>query len=264
MPVQYQYFWKLYRWKNVGFILFIVARYFALANAIVLILPERLSQAVALCNLAALLRFLTTVAAEAIITVRTWAILGGRRSWSLMLSAVFVCALVPCTVVMVVDVRTTKALPDIVLFERRCPILVSNAGRKFAIVYGIIMSFEFFTLILSVGTILRWRKKYMESFNSNSLLTALYYDGIFYFICMLLLGIMNIALVLQTTYPQLRIAGGSLHATLHSMLSTRIITNLRSKAEDVTSKSVSLRGLSDMVFEEFELDDIDEQRDLSR
>jgi len=199
-------------------ILFILARYPALAGAIVYLFPltDTLNE-VTTC-----LSVVTILSSELILAMRTWAIWGRSRAILVFLIVLLIACAVPAIVVVVQDMVTAVVVPTVTLSGvPRCQILVDTIQYAWLVPYIVIMVFEAVVLGLTLYKILRIHQGVPKPWRST-LLDVLWIDGVMYFIFMLLLGILNVGLVLNVSDPRLRAGGSQLQTVFHSALSTRV------------------------------------------
>ncbi|KAI0297964.1 hypothetical protein BC826DRAFT_1103290 [Russula brevipes] len=217
-------------------ILFILARYPALAGAIVYLFPltDTLNE-VTTC-----LSVVTILSSELILAMRAWAIWGRSRAILVFLIVLLIACAVPAIVVVVQDMVTAVVVPTVTLSGvPRCQILVDTIQDAWLVPYIVIMVFEAVVLGLTLYKILRIHQGVPKPWRST-LLDVLWIDGVMYFIFMLLLGILNVGLVLNVSVslfsiimenspaneyskdPRLRAGGSQLQTVFHSALSTRV------------------------------------------
>ncbi|KAH9966178.1 hypothetical protein BGW80DRAFT_1563010 [Lactifluus volemus] len=205
-------------------ILFVFARYAALANAILSFLPPGVMKD----KTKEFLRGVTMLAAELVIMMRTWAMWGRSRRMLISLIVFLLVCTIPGVVLEVVDLSTTSAqFPSGIPIEgmKPCEIFIGAVGRIWVVEYLFIMLFEAGMLVLTVYKAVPFRNSTSRHLRSK-LLDVLWIDGAIYFVFIILIGFLNIGLVLQTSDPQIRSGGSELQAVLHSVLSTRIVLHI--------------------------------------
>ncbi|KAH9966177.1 hypothetical protein BGW80DRAFT_1462445 [Lactifluus volemus] len=226
-------------WTHV---LFVFARYPALASAILSLLPPGIVQSQVkdglrgVVMMAAEREYLSHHAVDTrplsqpvIVMMRTWAIWGRSRRMLISLVAFFLACAIPGLVIVTVDISTSVP-PSGIQIEGMGPCETPSGvvGRIWVLTYLFIMLFEAGMLVLTVYKTIPFRNSTSRQMRSK-LLDMLWIDGVIYFVFMILIGFFNIGLHLQVSDPQLhklRSAGGELQAVLHSVLSTRIVLHI--------------------------------------
>ncbi|KAH8986601.1 hypothetical protein EDB92DRAFT_2091111 [Lactarius akahatsu] len=222
-------------------VLFALARYPALACAVVDLLPPT----VELDKVTTCLRLVTVLCSELILATRTWAIWERSRRMLVFLAVLATACAATAIVIIERDIVTTVVAPSAaptIQGVRQCQVLTSAVKHAWIVPYLVVMVFEAVVLALTVYKILGYYREIPKQFRSK-LFDVLWVDGVMYFVFMLLLGILNVGLVLQVQVPQLRAGGTQLQTVLHSVLSTRIVLHLVavSKQDLVDSRSTLAR-----------------------
>jgi len=215
---EFDFLWRPGRRITYTRVLFILARYPALAGAIVYLFPltDTLNE-VTTC-----LSVVTILSSELILAMRTWAIWGRSRAILVFLIVLLIACAVPAIVVVVQDMVTAVVVPTVILSGvPHCQILVDTVQDAWLVPYIVIMVFEAVVLGLTLYKVLRIHQGIPKQWRST-LLDILWIDGVMYFIFMLLLGILNVGLVLNVSDPRLRAGGSQLQTVFHSALSTRV------------------------------------------
>ncbi|KAH9966168.1 hypothetical protein BGW80DRAFT_1462437 [Lactifluus volemus] len=228
-------------------VLFVFARYAALANVVLGFLPPGIAKD----KVKEILRGGIMLTAEreyilhhgadtrplmqpVIIMMRTWAMWERSRGMLIFLivflwSEVFA---IPGLVLGVVDLSTSAQIPASIPIKgmKPCEILTGAVGHIWVVEYVLVMLFEAGMLVLTVYKALPLRDSTSRHMRSK-LLDMLWIDGAIYFVFMILIGFLNIGLVLQSSDPQIRSGGSELQAVLHSVLSTRIVLHISTVRE---------------------------------
>ncbi|KAH9001908.1 hypothetical protein EDB86DRAFT_3130148, partial [Lactarius hatsudake] len=222
-------------------VLFALARYPALACAVVDLLPPT----VKLDKVTTCLRLVAVLCSELILATRTWAIWERSRRMLVFLAVLATACAATAIVIIERDIVTTVVAPSAaptIQGVQQCQVLTSAVKHAWIVPYLVVMVFEAVVLALTVYKILGYHRGIPKQLRSK-LFDVLWVDGVMYFVFMLLLGILNIGLVLQVQVPQLRAGGTQLQTVLHSVLSTRIVLHLVavSKQDLVDSRSTLAR-----------------------
>ncbi|KAJ3729150.1 hypothetical protein DFJ43DRAFT_483976 [Lentinula guzmanii] len=234
-----KYVWRPGR-ITITSITFIIARYAAMASAIIALLPN--ASVPAIDSTATVFRLVAIIASELILAVRTWAIWGRSRKILITLISFSLAAAIPAATIVAESVVSNHVVPLVnEEFKGICSLTISNISEGFIGPYVVAMLYEFVTLTLSLIRIIRWRKTIPEHVRAP-ILDTLWRDGVLYYSFMLVLGFVNIGLVLQQGVPQVRTGGAELQAVLHSILSTRIVLHLASSndSRDITAPGCSV------------------------
>ncbi|KAN0118131.1 hypothetical protein V8E52_005392 [Russula decolorans] len=216
--------WLWRRGKSIyARVLFILARYPALANAIITLIPERIT----LRNISIYLSVVTIICSELVLAMRTWAVWQGSR-WILafLIISAIVCA-APAIAIIQRDMFTTVVVPIATTSTtgsmQQCRVSLSAVTRAWVVPYIGIMMFEVVVLVLTLYKVLQCYRLQVIPTPKSKLLEALWIDGIMYFVFMLLLGMLNVVLALHVSDSQVRIGFTQLQTMIHSILSTRIV-----------------------------------------
>jgi len=231
----------LWRWDRSAYVrtLFFLARYPALAFTIVNLLPPTVTRT----NVATCLSVITVISSELILVTRTWVIWGKSRPilWFLVIFS-FASAVLGIVIVGF-DIATTKAfdlVPSVALSGiQPCRVMASAVKHGWVVPYADIIVYEAVVLAL---TLYRLLKCYTGPKTQRSqLLDVLWIDGVMYFVLMFVLGILNVALVLQVSDPQLRRGGTQLQTVFHSILSTRNVLHITTALkQDIVNSQYTL------------------------
>ncbi|KAH8115706.1 hypothetical protein DFH11DRAFT_1300694 [Phellopilus nigrolimitatus] len=221
-------------WKsklNTGNLLFFVARYPAFIDtSFMLVYLFHSNLSTNLCN-----KFFTAsmymfgfgvFTAGVIMSVRTYALWGRSRY---ILSTLVSLMLLSFVIFIIVYIRTSSGstiqrsiVPNII----PCVVIVSTNVNGSFLTFTMFMSLEWVIVFLTL-----WKgvKQWRENIQPGPLLTIFYRDGIMYFLCLFGLSTANFVILLRGS------ASGDYHDLLlmmqrvfHSMLSSRMILNLRS------------------------------------
>lgn len=250
----------LYTWRthlSIGTSFYFLTRYSAFIAAILVLLPTNVVTA----NILSCLRFIAILSAELIFALRAWAIWERGRTVLAIVICVTIAGVVPAVVIIVKDLSSSAADPNVPPGFPQCSTLVSAVGRLWIVPYIVIILYEFVVLTLTLIKLAQLRSR-IAPHSRSSVLTTLRLDGIFYFIFMMALGALNIALVVQVSSPQLRQGGTQIQTVFHSMLSTRIVFHVMT----TTSKDISRAGssLQPVLSTQIALDDLPRHRNPER
>jgi len=217
---------RLMWWKSISFmsIFFFVARYGGLVTVVISCLPVGPG-------------------------ARVWAIWERDGKLLFFMTALFIGLLIPIIIIIIKDVSTdvwSATVAPKFASQIVCQIVVSTVSQGWIMPYAAIVAYESSGLlvrslhlaylighqvILSLTTwrIARWRSD-IPAGSRLPLINVLWRDGIIYFVFMLICGIINIALVIQLSTPQLRAGGTQLQTVFHSLLSTRTVLHVADMA----------------------------------
>ncbi|KAJ3754094.1 hypothetical protein EV360DRAFT_87165 [Lentinula raphanica] len=253
-----KYVWRPRR-ITLSSVTFIIARYAAMASAIITLLPVR-AITVAVTNTqtdmclfknaavpsidsaATVCRLIAIIASELILAVRTWAIWGRSRKVLITLISFSLAGIISTATIVAMSIVSNHVVPLVSeQFQSICSLTISNISHGFIIPYVVAMLYEFVTLTLSLIRIITWRKTIPAHIRAP-IINTLWRDGVVYYSFMLVLGFVNIGLVLQQGVPQVRTGGAELQAVFHSILSTRIVLHLAgsSDSRDITAPGCSV------------------------
>jgi len=136
---------------------FMLARYGAMASAIISILPN--ANAHVAISTTLVLRLISIIASEFIVALRTWAIWGKNRKILLILAVVTVAELVPGAFVVIQSITSNHIVALVTpAFVDICSTTTSNVTQSYVVPYILTILYEFVTLTLSLIRILNWRK----------------------------------------------------------------------------------------------------------
>ncbi|KAF9070046.1 hypothetical protein BDP27DRAFT_654958 [Rhodocollybia butyracea] len=239
-----RYIWR--RPMSISSSAFIIARYGAMAGIILTIVPNLCwpvenSLQNSLQTAAGILRFLSVVASEFIVAVRTWAIWNRSRRILIALTIFSLATMIPTAVIVGERISLTRVVPlAIPEFEQICSLAIGDITARFIVPYIMVIFYECVNLTFTLIQIVRWRRTIPENVRAP-IIDYLWRDGIIHFLLMLVLGLMNTGIVLQQV-PQVRSGGSQLQAVFQSILSTRIVLHLaRSRdSRDITAPGCSV------------------------
>ncbi|KAJ7784002.1 hypothetical protein DFH07DRAFT_789842 [Mycena maculata] len=206
--------------RSASTFLFFVARYAGLASAIVTLVQTPTTYML-LAHLSAALRIVIIVAAEAILTLRTWAIWEKKKRILFILGVAGLAALGGNLSVVfrgLNDTGVENAGPDCTA------ILNSQPASAVMIPYVVVIAYEILTMLLSATRILRWRNQIAPSART-ALLDTLWRDGLLHFSWMIVLGIVNVLIIFHGS-SAVHTGGSQLQTSIHSVIASRIILHL--------------------------------------
>ncbi|KAJ3820528.1 hypothetical protein EV361DRAFT_941370 [Lentinula raphanica] len=234
-----KYVWRPRR-ITLSSVTFIIARYAAMASAIITLLPN--AAVPSIDSAATVCRLIAIIASELILAVRTWAIWGRSRKVLITLISFSLAGIISTATIVAMSIVSNHVVPLVSeQFQNICSLTISNISHGFIIPYVVAMLYEFVTLTLSLIRIITWRKTIPAHIRAP-IINTLWRDGVVYYSFMLVLGFVNIGLVLQQGVPQVRTGGAELQAVFHSILSTRIVLHLAgsSDSRDITAPGCSV------------------------
>ncbi|KAJ3727665.1 hypothetical protein C8R42DRAFT_656165 [Lentinula raphanica] len=234
-----KYVWRPRR-ITLSSVTFIIARYAAMASAIITLLPN--AAVPSIDSAATVCRLIAIIASELILAVRTWAIWGRSRKVLVTLISFSLAGIISTATIVAMSIVSNHVVPLVSeQFQNICSLTISNISHGFIIPYVVAMLYEFVTLTLSLIRIITWRKTIPAHIRAP-IINTLWRDGVVYYSFMLVLGFVNIGLVLQQGVPQVRTGGAELQAVFHSILSTRIVLHLAgsSDSRDITAPGCSV------------------------
>jgi len=157
------------------------------------------------------------VIAEVILVVRTWAIWGRTRFMAICLASVFTLCVVPVIYIESVYLDSVSFTP---IPSSGC--FVSQGSTLIGIDFIIIITFESFVLVL---TLIKGVKHYRH-FGVHGCLSVLYRDGILFFVYLLGISVINLAVAVVAPSD---LANGlvTLQRVIHATVSARVLINLR-------------------------------------
>ncbi|KAG1777699.1 hypothetical protein EV702DRAFT_218028 [Suillus placidus] len=209
------------KWDYIR-IIFAVARYMPFVEVPVDLIytlgPTSPRLCLSLYQVASWLNIIGTVAAESLLFVRTYTLWGRNR---VLLVALLLLALGCVAGCGVVGASTLS------LFKYQDPPLTTSGCYQaqriaiFAVSYALLALAE--TVILSLNVFQAWHHRQRQG---SRLITHLYWDGIIYVLCILAMTMANIVVIgfLPSEYAE---SINTLQAVLHSVLSSRLLFNLR-------------------------------------
>ncbi|KAG1752970.1 hypothetical protein EDB19DRAFT_1670869 [Suillus lakei] len=211
--------------RKWGFIriLFVVARYMPFVDVLVDLIyslgPTSPQPCLSLYQVSSWLNITGTVAAESLLLVRTYTLWGRNK---VLLVALLLLALGCIAGSGVIGASVSS------LFEYQDPPLATSGCYQtqrialYAVNYALLGLFE--TVILFLNLFQAWRHRRQPG--SSRLITHLYRDGIVYVLYILAMTITNIVVIgfLPSEYAE---SVDTLQAVLHSVLSSRLLFNLR-------------------------------------
>jgi len=234
------YLWHRER-GNYARLLFILARYPALACVIVDLLPLTMK----LNDVAICLRFTAITSSGLILATRAWAIWDRSRRILVFLVVLVITGVVVAIAKIERRVIMTVVAPSVtasVKGVQYCRMLVTTDSDAWCVPYIVMMMFDAVVLALTSYKVLQFNSGIPKQWRSK-LLDVLWINGIIYFIFMLILGILNVGLVLKVSDPQLRDGGSQLQTVFHSVLSTRIAMHTAEVfRQDVVGSRPTLSG----------------------
>ncbi|KAJ4480990.1 hypothetical protein J3R30DRAFT_3463159 [Lentinula aciculospora] len=151
-----KYVWRPGR-VTLSSITFIIARYAAMASAIITLLPN--ANVPIIDSTTTVFRLISIIASELILAVRTWAIWG--RSRKILITLVFfsLAAAIPAATIVAESIVSNHVVPLVnEEFKNICSLTISNISEGFIGPYVVAMLYEFVTLTLSLIRIISWRK----------------------------------------------------------------------------------------------------------
>ncbi|KAL4256585.1 hypothetical protein AB1N83_010358 [Pleurotus pulmonarius] len=183
---------------------------------------------------------LSTWVAEVILTIRVWA-LWHRRMWLAVYSAFAAVANATIALVDVVKaVESVTYVSDSGSIESasypRC-LTVNEGGRSTYVAYIVLVLHGAFVFLLMVTV---WYKSFHHSVHFSAMMYTFYTDGVVYFAAILAISIANMIFNL-TQPPEYMNFLLPTQAAMHSVLSTRMLLNLRRSAQS------DLRGVNSIL-----------------
>ncbi|KAI9509891.1 hypothetical protein F5148DRAFT_1183655 [Russula earlei] len=213
------FLWRKKR-SNYARILFIFARYPALASTVMDLLPATYK----LDEVGTCFRSVAIIFSELIFATRTWAIWERSRPMMVFLVVLSIGAIVTAFAKTprhgINIVGLAPAMPS-TTDSQQCQILADAVSHAWVLPYFSIMVSEAVLLALTLYKVLQYHRGIPKQLRSK-LLHVLWVDGVIYFVFMLFLGILNVMLVLDISGFPLRGGASQLQTVFHSILSTRI------------------------------------------
>jgi len=211
-------------------VLYMITRYMALVDSLVLVvfwLHQSLNahQCELLFNTGSWFLFAGIVVAQWIICIRTYAVWG--QSKRVLVVLMFMILATESTSIFLMHEFMSSLKWSISPFPliSRCNIILPEKNRLY-VDYGLIMSVELVVIILTVlKGVKQWKLR-----KGSALVTVLYRDGAMYFICLFVISMANFVMYLKPPSPLLSFVLPEQQRIMHSVLTSRIIINLREAA----------------------------------
>ncbi|KAH9068093.1 hypothetical protein EDB83DRAFT_2379619 [Lactarius deliciosus] len=185
-------------------VLFALARYPALACAVVDLLPPT----VKLDKVTTCLRLVTVLCSELILATRTWAIWERSRRMLVFLAVLATACAATAIVIIERDIVTTVVAPSAaptIQGVQQCQVLTSAVKHAWIVPYLVVMVFEAVVLALTVYKIVGYYRGIPKQLRSK-LFDVLWVDGVMYFVFMLR----------EPTYPSDMLDLSGVHRCAHS------------------------------------------------
>lgn len=203
-------------------LLFIVIRYLPFVDNTALFLHEFIpNPSLSLCGKSYRLHIWSFVlgigVADIVLVLRTVAIWRGNRRVAISLSILLMFTIAVAAYFVNDFLRKLFAFPNFITKFPTCAL--TNTSNHLYICYAVILGFEAVVLLL---TLLR-----ANNYQSGTLFKRLYIDSITFFIYLCILSVINITVLLTAPAEVGAILTG-VHRNIHSILSGRIILNIRS------------------------------------
>lgn len=190
-------------------------------------------------------------AAEAILILRTWAIWGRDKRVGISLAVLFLLLWVVNCYFMSTFLKSLRLAPGhaIAPFQNGC--LPVGGNNILYVEFVVLMAFE--TLVLAL-TLLKGIQSLRR--RNSPLMVSLYRDGILFYIYLFVVSVSNVV-VLLTAPPEYTNLLSALQRALHSIVSARLLLNLREASlrstvlidgEVVESGTLSASHMSGMHF----------------
>ncbi|KAG1788824.1 uncharacterized protein HD556DRAFT_1447476 [Suillus plorans] len=203
-------------------ILFVVARYTPFVDIPVDLIyslgPTSPQLCLSLYQVISWFNVFGTIAAESLLLVRTYTLWGKNR---VLLIALLLLALgcIAGSAVVGAEALSWFNYQDPPLGTSGC--YQTQRIAIYAVNYALLVLFE--TVILCLNVFQAWRRRKQQS---NHLIMRLYWDGIFYVLCILAMSLANIIIIgfLPSEYAE---SLDTLQLVFHSVLSSRLLFNLR-------------------------------------
>jgi hypothetical protein len=225
-------------------IIFAVARYMPFVDVPVDLIyslgPTSPQLCLSLYQVSSWFNILGTVAAESLLFVRTYTLWGRNRVLLVALLLLALGCIVGCGVV---------GASASSLFKYEDPPLTNSGCFQtqriaiYAVNYALLALFE--TVILSLNVFQAWRHRRRQG---SRLIMHLYWDGIVYVLCILAMTLANIIVIgfLPSEYAE---SINTLQAVLHSVLSSRLLFNLRAIVQRRHEQTIVSAMGTDLQFE---------------
>jgi hypothetical protein len=225
-------------------IIFAVARYMPFVDVPVDLIyslgPTSPQLCLSLYQVSSWFNILGTVAAESLLFVRTYTLWGRNRVLLVALLLLALGCIVGCGVV---------GASASSLFKYEDPPLTNSGCYQtqriaiYAVNYALLALFE--TVILSLNIFQAWCHRRRQG---SRLIMHLYWDGIVYVLCILAMTLANIIVIgfLPSEYAE---SINTLQAVLHSVLSSRLLFNLRAIVQRRHEQTIVSAMGTDLQFE---------------
>lgn len=236
LPTEVQYVWQV-KW-GVGKVLYLLSRYPLLLVSLVEL--HRITSHVASekeCRVLYSLIYHTmafaTMISEIILIIRVWA-LWQRRIWVIVvLGSILIAGMITAAILAEGALRGVAVISNYRVVSLSYPacLNVSKGRRMSIILYIIIMVNGTAAFLLMVIDGIRSRRYLRHgSVQNSSMMYTFYKDGLLYFAALLATSIINttVSLTQPLEYANLLL---SAQTSLHSVLSTRMLLNLRHSAQ---------------------------------
>ncbi|KAJ3773110.1 hypothetical protein FB446DRAFT_15230 [Lentinula raphanica] len=177
-----KYVWRPRR-ITLSSVTFIIARYAAMASAIITLLPN--AAVPSIDSAATVCRLIAIIASELILAVRTWAIWGRSRKVLVTLISFSLAGIISTATIVAMSIVSNHVVPLVSeQFQNICSLTISNISHGFIIPYVVAMLYEFVTLTLSLIRIITWRKTIPAHIRAP-IINTLWRDGVVYYSFML-------------------------------------------------------------------------------
>jgi len=176
------------------------------------------------------------VVAEIILSMRTHALWKGSRVVLMILIALNLCTLIPAMWITHLSVNALEFVSSPLPALVPCVFSGTQSRAKEFISFVLLMLLDALTTVLAVlSAVNHWRN------TNNPLIRTLWMDGVFYFVCLLSISCVNVAIFSVETLNIYYDLAVELQRVLHGILSARIILNVRKVA-------AGTRGWTDFSF----------------
>jgi len=219
-------------------ILFVVARYTPFVDVPVDLIyslgPTSSHVCLSLYQVISWFNVFSTIAAESLLLVRTYTLWGKNR---VLLISLVVLALgcIAGSAVVGAEALSWFNYQDPPLGTSGC--YQTQRIAIYAVNYALLVLFE--TVILCLNVFQAWRRRKQQS---NHLIMRLYWDGIFYVLCILTMSLANIIVIgfLPSEYAE---SLDTLQLVFHSVLSSRLLFNLRAIIKQRHEQAILVMGM---------------------
>jgi len=237
-------------------ILFLGARYAALASAIFYSIPGPATPSQVIMWLDAI----TITCSELIFVLRTWAIWERSRRVLVFLIGLTIVCLTSAFVMIYLSIFKGFMTPPVTVTvvvegmgQYQIPTSSIKEARFLSTPFLLILVIQSVVLALTLYRLLQYRR-HIPTPSRSTVIDVLWIDGIMYFVFMFFVGVLNFGLTLQVSHPQLQYAALQLQIVLHSILSTRVVLHtavvLRRDIVDSQTTGVQNRWSGSMRFAE--------------